>query len=207
MTHPKIRTIFFDVGGVLVDDFIGRKLAHLAEKHRFLNRLPELTREREHLRAKVDLGNMSEQEFWTSLLARAGTEASVEDLILEPYMREIPGVLDLAKDLSRRGFQTGILSNDSLDLSRLRRQRFGYDSVFDPIVISAEHGMAKPDARFYGVALASSGTSPESTAFIDDRMENVVAAKQLGMQAIHFSSPEQLRRELHYLVGNGAVSR
>ena len=205
MTKPKIRTIFFDVGGVLVDDFIGRKLAHLAEKHQFRNRLPELIRERKRLRVQVDLGKMSEQEFWTSLLIQAGTEASAEDLILEPFMREIPEVLAFAKDLNRRGFQTGILSNDSLQLSRLRRQRFGFDSIFDPILISAEHGLVKPDPRLYEVALAVSGTSPENTAFIDDRMENVDAAKQLGIWRIHFLNPGQLRTELLRLIGTDSV--
>ena len=40
------------------------------------------------------------------------------------------------------------------------------------------------------------GLRPEATAFIDDRPENVEAARQLGLLGIRFTDADSLRREL-----------
>jgi 2-haloacid dehalogenase len=37
---------------------------------------------------------------------------------------------------------------------------------------------------------------PENALFIDDSLRNIKAAEELGINAIHFKSPELLRKEL-----------
>ena len=44
----------------------------------------------------------------------------------------------------------------------------------------------------------------EDCLFIDDREDNVVAARDLGMQAIRFEDYEQVREELELLLENQA---
>ena len=44
--------------------------------------------------------------------------------------------------------------------------------------------------------LCELGTRAEETLFIDDRLVNVEAARALGMQAIQFSTVDQLRADL-----------
>jgi putative hydrolase of the HAD superfamily len=71
---------------------------------------------------------------------------------------------------------------------------------FDVLVWSYQLGIAKPDAEIYRHTLERLGTQPEETLFIDDKRENVEAARALGIRSIEYSSVEQLRAEL---IANG----
>ena len=49
----------------------------------------------------------------------------------------------------------------------------------------------KPDARIYQIALEKLGVAASKSVFLDDFPENVEGARAVGMQAIHFTQPEQ----------------
>ena len=54
----------------------------------------------------------------------------------------------------------------------------------------------KPLADIYRAAILISGQPAATAVFIDDKQENVDAAREHGMQGIWFESPEQLRSSL-----------
>ena len=68
---------------------------------------------------------------------------------------------------------------------------------FDHHVLSYEVGSLKPDREIFEYAIAVSGHEPEALFFIDDREENIVAARQLGMHAHQFKTELQLMDALH----------
>jgi 2-haloacid dehalogenase len=70
---------------------------------------------------------------------------------------------------------------------------------FDGWVISGLEGVAKPDPAIFDLLLSRHGLDPARTAFIDDNPGNVAAARQLGVQAIRFADPGQVRGELRAL--------
>src|ERR1019366_3710943 len=96
----------------------------------------------------------------------------------------------------QHGLLTAILSNmgDSV-LANIERE-FDYLSSFDVRVWSYQHNMAKPDPAIYRHLLKELGTRPEETLFIDDKLENIEAARALGMQAIQFTNIDRLREDL-----------
>jgi 2-haloacid dehalogenase len=59
--------------------------------------------------------------------------------------------------------------------------------------------MKKPDANIYTLTLDRYKIIPENAVFIDDKLENVHAAAQLGMHGIHFTSAAKLKRDLESL--------
>ena len=67
---------------------------------------------------------------------------------------------------------------------------------FDGVVVSGLERLVKPDPRIYRVFCERYGLAPESCVFIDDNMANVVSARSVGMQGLHFTTPETLRRDL-----------
>ena len=67
---------------------------------------------------------------------------------------------------------------------------------FDGVVVSGLEKLVKPDVRIYRVFCERYGLAPESCVFIDDNEANVISARKIGMEAIHFSSPAALRAEL-----------
>ena len=100
------------------------------------------------------------------------------------------------KLLKERGFQTGILSNMGDSVLDNMLQHFAWIEDFDVLIWSYQHNLAKPEAAIYELLLARLGTAPEETLFLDDKLENVEAARHLGIQALQFSTIEQLRQDL-----------
>jgi putative hydrolase of the HAD superfamily len=98
--------------------------------------------------------------------------------------------------LKQRGLLTAILSNIGADVLASVERTFDWIHHFDVLVWSYQLGIVKPDPEIYRHTLRELGTNPEETLFIDDRRPNVEAARALGIQALEYSSVEQLREEL-----------
>jgi len=88
------------------------------------------------------------------------------------------------------------LTNWSAETITIAYARYPFFKDFDGIVVSAEEKVTKPDQRIYQILLERYHLTAESCLFIDDSLKNVVAARDLGMPAIHFISPEQLEADL-----------
>lgn len=76
----------------------------------------------------------------------------------------------------------------------LRRQ--GLDDVADVVVNTSRIGYAKPDPRVYAIAAQRVRVPVHQCLFIDDTAANVTAARGLGMPAIHYRRPSDLRDAL-----------
>ena len=92
------------------------------------------------------------------------------------------------------------MSNATADARRFFTAS-GIAAHFDAITISGEEGVMKPDERIYHIALGRLSVKPNEAIFVDDFSENVVAARTLGMMGVHFTDPQQARRELMILTG------
>jgi epoxide hydrolase-like predicted phosphatase len=103
----------------------------------------------------------------------------------------------------REHYRTALLSNAWNDLYNYIQNTWHITDAFDQIVISAEVGYTKPDHRIYRLALDRLGVSPEQALFVDDFIENVEAARQVGLQALHFTEPQKAKEELQELLEGG----
>ena len=91
------------------------------------------------------------------------------------------------------------LTNWSHETFPVALERFAFLSWFEGIVLSGTEKMKKPDANIYTLTLDRYKIIPENAVFIDDKLENVHAAAQLGMHGIHFTSAAKLKRDLESL--------
>ncbi|NKB68385.1 MAG: HAD-IA family hydrolase [Candidatus Latescibacteria bacterium] len=102
----------------------------------------------------------------------------------------------LARSL-RRGVGKGILTNNPEILRQvLHRDYPQIEAHFSPILFSATHKLVKPDKRFFFLAARQAQCTLGQMLLIDDEPEYVEGAQKAGMQAILFSSVEQLTQEL-----------
>jgi len=106
----------------------------------------------------------------------------------------IQGTVEILGALQAAGHPTYALSNWSAETFPIARERYPFLGSFRDIVISGEHGLAKPDPALFRLAAARWGIPLEGTVFVDDAPRNVEAAGTLGMDAIRFEDPERLRR-------------
>jgi HAD superfamily hydrolase (TIGR01509 family) len=66
-------------------------------------------------------------------------------------------------------------------------------------VYSCRVGLSKPAPAIYHRALREVAAMPDETVFIDDLHENVLGAANLGINAFHFTSPDELLGEFSRL--------
>jgi FMN phosphatase YigB (HAD superfamily) len=87
------------------------------------------------------------------------------------------------------------------EIPEIRRQYFaileaiGIRDLFEPVeehvTLSTEVGARKPDAAMFTAAAERGGVGFSDTVFITENREHVLAARQLGLTAVHFKGPGQ----------------
>ena len=117
-----------------------------------------------------------------------GLDVDPADLIqVWQHLLVDPAMLDAARDLEATGVECALGTNQHRERAVYMRAALGYDSVFEPMIISAEIGVAKPDPRFFKVAVERIGLPAEQVLFVDDVLANVEGARSVGLVAEQFA--------------------
>jgi putative hydrolase of the HAD superfamily len=141
-------------------------------------------------------------EQWRAGIARhmtahCGSPARASRLVQlwsEPLGRIDGEVLDLLAR-ARRSIPVALVSNATTRLER-DLQVLGVTDVVPWVVSSARVGSAKPDASIYLAGAERVGVAASRCLFVDDRPDNVHAARALGMTGVVYREPADLRRAL-----------
>ncbi len=118
------------------------------------------------------------------------------DRWLETIGGPIEGSVEIMTGLKRSGVPVHALTNFSAELWQTTLAAYPFLGEFDQAIVSGEVGFIKPDPRIFDVLCARTGLSPADMLFIDDREDNVEAARQLGFRAIRFTAPDALAADL-----------
>ncbi len=197
----KIIAFLFDFGSVLVK--MGDETPRQALAEQLGVPLKELYRlifdSDTAVRAMV--GELTIEQHWLAVGAALGV--TPEEL---PAIKAQFWAADLVNDelvdyirTLRPKYKVGLLSNAWDDLRQVMRERFGFDGLFDELIISAEVGLAKPDPRIFHLAVEQLGVQPAEAVFVDDVLANVEAARGMGLNAIHYRDNPQLFEALERL--------
>jgi putative hydrolase of the HAD superfamily len=106
--------------------------------------------------------------------------------VVEPY----EWTMEVLAGLRARSVPVVVLSNAWPSLRRLHRG-LGIDRLVQALVISAEEGVSKPDARLFQTALTVLGQPPDQVLFVDDWPGHVEAANALGIRGIWLRHGDQ----------------
>lgn len=199
MSDKQIETVVFDLGGVLIDwnpEYLFRKIF-------------EDEAEMRHFLEKIATPDWNEQQDAGRPLAEA-TEWLVErhpehEAAIRAYYgrwEEMLGgairktVAILEEIHTRDEHRLYALTNWSAETFPIARERYAFLQRFEGILVSGEEKLKKPDTRIYRLLAERYGIEPERALFIDDSLRNVKGAREVGFQAIHFQSPEELEADL-----------
>jgi putative hydrolase of the HAD superfamily len=153
-------------------------------------------------RACYDRGDFTAEEYWLKLAAETNTSLDgrqiefLREVEVEIWAHPNPTMLEWVNDLRTAGIKTGLLSNMPWDLVNYVRTHCRWMESFTFKTLSAEVGLIKPDPAIYEHSLLGLGVSAEEALFVDDRENNIGAARALGMHAIRFRSMAQLSEDL-----------
>jgi epoxide hydrolase-like predicted phosphatase len=196
-----IKAIVWDIGGVLMRTEDPSPRAELAaELGLRREELVELVFGGEQGR-QAQIGALTQKELWDFVRSELKLESDdYPDLERRFFGGDILDrkLVDFVRTL-KPAYKTGIISNAWSELPDILEE-WGILDAFDVVVGSGDEGVMKPDPRIFQIALDQLSVAPEESVFVDDFIENVESARNLGMQAVHFESREQTLRELQKLL-------
>lgn len=153
-------------------------------------------------RHAYDEGKLSGVAFWQKFLSDAELDlpaSAVDELNAcdaRMWTTQNPSMVAWQQELKTHGLRTAILSNMGDSVLASISAAFPWIADFDVTVWSYQLRMAKPAPAIYTHTLVQLGVEAPETLFIDDKLENVQAARALGMKALQFSTVAQLRSDL-----------
>lgn len=190
----------FDMGGVVVkhsDSSLERLLLRdfgIADHENFSSldpRLPALLAE--HSKAAID-----EEEMWNQFTHMTGIAVpkhneSLWGRYFKPELDE--HVVAIIEELKLKGYRVVCATNTEDAHFKHHRVAGQYD-IFDAVYASLQLKEVKPEPAFFAQILASEQVEPEEVVFVDDLSENCEAAANLGINAIVYGDPVELRWQL-----------
>ena len=195
----QIKAVVFDFGGVL----IGWDPRNLYTRY-----FPDEPQAMEDFLAEISFMDWNAQqdkgrpfaEAVASLAKQFPQHANLINAYQENWRESITGIIDGTVELLWKLKKTGIslygLSNWSTETFSMVRNEFEFFNLFDEILLSGEVKLIKPEPEIFELFLQRIEKSANECLFIDDSEPNIVTARKLGFDTVHFISPEHLKNEL-----------
>jgi len=190
--------IIFDLGQVLVKVLFPEFLLKFSAK--FQIDPSEITDNR-HNGAHIDfmVGKISPVEFHQKTCEHFNHDMPIKKfkaLWLQMLGEEIDGTGVIIDELEKSNCNLALLSNiDPWHFAHCQ-ENFPVLNRFSKKFLSYEMEMKKPDLEIYQQVANELHAKPEECLFIDDLVENIEGAKQVGYDTIRFINPGQLRSAL-----------
>lgn len=194
----KIKTLFLDIGGVLLTNGWDHHSRQQAAE--FFNLDYEDMNERHHLTFDTyESGKLSLGEYLDRVVffrKRSFTPEQFREFMFS-QSRPYPEMIDLVKDLkSRFGLKIAAVSNEGRELTTHRINTFHLREFIDFFISSCFVHFRKPDEDIFRIALDISQTAPENVLYIEDRRMFVDVARTLGIRSVHHTAFESTRQGL-----------
>jgi len=189
----------FDLGGVFFD----------WDPDHFYKNVFENIEEREFFLAEVCNDQWNVQQDAGRSIAEAELELIPKfphyekeiKMYYKNHRKMIRGVfeesVDILKKLKDKNYECYVLSNWSAETFAGMTDDYPFLKLFDGLLISGEDKLMKPDSAIYELAKNRFNLNPEETIFIDDKRENIEAAKGLDFKTIHLADPKNIEIEIN----------
>lgn len=197
----KIKAVFFDFGGVI------QRTEYQSPRQRLAERFGMEYADIDNIvfnsptAKQATVGELSVEKHWEAVAKRLKvSKEEIAEVEREFFAGDVAdhSILEYLRSLRPR-FITGLISNAWSDMREyLVRQKM--DDAFDHLIISAEAGVAKPEAKIYHLALEQAKVQPGAAVFVDDVAANIAACEQVGMKGILFKDPQEAMTQLKKLL-------
>ncbi|QHT72178.1 HAD family phosphatase [Rhodocytophaga rosea] len=198
MSQITIDTVIFDFGGVLIDwnpRYLYRKMFDKEhEMEWFLSTV---------CTNDWNLAQDKGRPFAEAVTLLQAQFPAYKDQVVAFYERwpemlagEIPGSIAVLDELLARNYAVYGLTNWSHETFPVAQERFEFLNRLHGIVVSGREKMGKPDKEIFHLLLNRFGLISRQCVFIDDNAANIQTAQELGFHTIHFTSANEMRKEL-----------
>jgi len=210
----EIKHFIFDFGGVMIENtFVIKNLINIIESDLKIAIPHSEDSYYRKLRRQVGSGIISSRVFLEKLFDtyyypyqnQGGSLPSKRlnvDYYLELWFQLYSKFSKLSSEMEKivnylhqGGYTVSLLSN-TFDVHARSNELRGFYNMFDHIFLSNKIGLRKPDLEKYKYVIKKLKTKPRKVVFIDDKLKNLIPARQLGMNVIQFESIEKFNKQL-----------
>ena len=114
----------------------------------------------------------------------------------------MPYAVEWVKGLKEKGYHLYILSNYAEYTYEKTSHKMEFLPYMDGVVFSYRCKLIKPEKEIYEYICKTYELKPEESVFLDDRKDNVEAARNMGMHGIVFENYAQGSETLEQLLKN-----
>lgn len=201
-----IENIVFDLGRVLIQwDPYGYMLKNFGEPAAtFLN--DNLFEAREW--NLLDKGELEEDLLWQMMLERFPEYAQHIEYMKENVLQILLPIEEntrLLPQLKTMGYKLYVLSNFGRRGFEHVYKVYEFFKHFDGMVISYRVKQIKPDLQIYETLIKNYNIDPSKSLFIDDKLENIRTAQDIGFKVIHLKDHTVLKDELQRVLGKKLI--
>jgi putative hydrolase of the HAD superfamily len=193
-----IRTLFLDIGGILLTNGWDHTMRQKAAKTFDLDY--EEINERHHLTFDTyEEGKLNLYEYLERVIFYRERPFSLEEFraFMFEQSQPYPEMINLIKGLKDRyGLRTAAISNEGRELTVFRIQKFDLHTVIDFFVSSCFVHYRKPDEDIYRIALDIAQVAPEQAVYVEDRPMFVDVAQGLGIHGVLHKGIDTTRESL-----------
>ena len=200
-----IKAIIFDLGGVVVELDFSRFFKDVIEISPLNTPNSSLLLEFWRQSDIYHQGKITNEDFYSQACELLQTCALDQDQFFDSFNSVISHVkkevLELIKNVKEQN-NIKLLCLSNVNASHwhyLMEQDKKIIDQFDELILSFEVHMTKPDPRLFKLAIQKAGCRPEEIVFIDDGLNNIRSARELGIIGIKFSNLETLIDDLKSL--------
>jgi putative hydrolase of the HAD superfamily len=193
-----IRTIIFDLGGVIVPFDFKRGYARMAGLCPYpAAEIPARLRSTD-LVTRFETGQIEPEAFVAELCAVLELNATYEQFCYLWTSIFLPETLIPESFLEslKADYRLLLLSNTNAIHFEMIQRHYPLLRHFDHYVLSYKVGAMKPSPEIYQAALAQAGCRAEECFFTDDLLPYVEGARRLGIDAVQFQSFARLREDM-----------
>lgn len=130
-------------------------------------------------------GNMKYDDFMRLFGFTDSQKAKRE--YIEKYLTFDPEFIDFANQYKSKNVRFALLSNDISEWSEYIRDFYNIGKYFDFCVVSGDVGIRKPERAIFELTLKKCNCDADDCFLIDDNINNLQIAEELGMNAILFN--------------------
>jgi 2-haloacid dehalogenase len=192
-----IDTVVFDLGGVVLDwdpaHLYRQLIDDPAELDRFLGEVCTMEWHLQH-----DAGRPMAETI-PELIERHPEHAGLIGLWRDRYVDMVGGYVDGSVELLRElQGRVRLLALTNMPADVVDDLLAGFPALrsFEAMVVSGVEQVMKPSAEIFGLLSDRHGVDPARTLFVDDKQDNVDAARACGFRGATFISTARLRSEL-----------
>lgn len=143
----------------------------------------------------VRTADNARNERWARVLAHFGGDVSLGNQLAntqrENYLRHeraVPGGVEGVAALREAGYTLSIVSNNTRAEQIGKLERLGLVDAFSDIVVSADHGINKPDARLFHIALDRLSVRAAQAVHVGDSWSaDIEGAMNAGIRPVWFN--------------------